>query len=63
MATSAWTVVSCVSFLELKEEKMTRGTPYKFTLLNESIIRSLWEIGHTFDLKNPNQVKPMALER
>ena len=42
---------------------MTRGTPYKFNLLNQSIIKSLWEIGHNFVLKNSNQVIPMALER
>ena len=41
---------------------MTCGTPYKFTLVNESIIRSSWEIGHNFVLKNPNQVKPMHLK-
>ena len=63
MAKTKWTLVSCVSISELKEETMTRGTPYKFALRNQSIIRSLWEIRHNFDLKNPNQVRPMALER
>ena len=63
MAEIEWTIVSCVSISELKEEAMTRGTSYKFSLLNQSIIRSLWEIGHNFGLKNPNQVKPMAFER
>ena len=42
---------------------MTCGTPYKLALLNQSIIRSLWEIGHKFSLKNPNQVRPVKLER
>ena len=42
---------------------MTRGKSYKFTILNQSIIGSLWEIGHKFSLKNPNQIRPMALER
>ena len=42
---------------------MTRGTPYKLALLNQSIIRSLWKIGHNLALKNPNQVRPMEFER
>ena len=42
---------------------MTCVMLYKFDLLNQSIIRSSWEIGHNFVLKNPNQVKPMAFER
>jgi len=41
---------------------MTPGTLYKFTLLNQSIIRSLWEIGHNVSLKNPNQVRPVAFK-
>ena len=41
---------------------MTRGKSYKFALLNKSIIRSLWEIGHKVALKNPNQVRPMTFE-
>ena len=63
MAASTQTVVSYVSISEPKEETMTRGTSYKFALLNQSIIRSLWEIGHNFVLKNPNQVKNVAFER
>ena len=42
---------------------MTHGMSYKFSLLNQSIIRSLWEIGDKFSLKNPNHVRHMALER
>jgi len=56
-------VVSSLSIVDLKDKTMTRGKFYKFALLNQSIIRSLWEIGHNFVLKNPNQVIPMALER
>ena len=56
-------IVLFLSILELKEETVTRSTLYNFTLLNQSIIRSLWEIGHKFALKNQNQVRPMALER
>ena len=42
---------------------MTRGKSYNFVLLNQSIIKSLWDIGHNFVLKNPNQVKPVEFER
>ena len=42
---------------------MTCGKSYNFALLNQSIIRSLWEIGHNFSLENPNQVRPVAFER
>ena len=42
---------------------MTRGTPYKCALLKQSLIRALWEIGYNSPLKNPNWVRPMALER
>ena len=63
MAEIAWTVVSCISILEPKEEIVTHGKSYKFVLLNQSKIGSLWEIGHNFVLKNPNQIKPMAFER
>ena len=63
MAISIQILVSCVSILELKEETVTHGTPYKVALLNQSIIRSLWEIWHNFVLKNPNQVRPMEFER
>ena len=42
---------------------MTHGKPYKFALLNQSIIRSFWEIGHNLVLKNPNQVRPVAFVR
>ena len=63
MATHTQTVVLFVSILGHKDETMTCGMPHKFTLLNLSIIRSLWEIGHNFSLRNPNQVRPVALER
>ena len=56
-------VVSPISISELKEETVTYSKSYKFSLLNQSIIRSLWEIGHNFSLKNPNQVRPVSLER
>ena len=42
---------------------MRRDKSYKFALLKQSIIRSSWEIGHNFALKNPNQVRPVAFER
>ena len=63
MATSAWTLVFDISISEPKEETVTRGKSYKFTLLNQSRIRSLWEIGHNFVLENPNQVRTMEFER
>ena len=63
MATITQTLVSCVSISKPKEETVTRGTQYKFTLLNQSIIRSLGEIGHNFVFKNPNQVRIVAFER
>ena len=62
MEASTWIVVSFVSILEMKEERVLHGMPYKFDLLNQSIIRSLWEIGHNFVLKNPDQVRPVELE-
>ena len=63
MAVSTQTVVYGLSILEPKEETMTCGKSYKFALLNQSKIGSLWEIGHNFALKNPNQIRPMAFER
>ena len=57
------TVIFSLSISEPKEETMTRGKSYKFALLNQYIIRSLWEIGHNFVLENPNQVRPVALKR
>ena len=56
-------VVYWLSILETKDKIVTRGKSYKFALLNQSIIRSLWEIGHNFVLENPNQVRPVAFER
>ena len=52
-----------LSISEPKEETVTRGKSYKFALLNQSIIGSLWDIGHNFALKNPNQVRPVTFER
>ena len=63
MAGSKWTIVFGILISEPKEETGTRGKSYNFSLLNESIIRSSWEIGHKFVLKNPNQVRPMEFER
>ena len=63
MVTSTWTVVLGISISEPKEETMTRGNLYKFALLNQAIIKSLWEIGHNVVLKRPNQVRPIAFKR
>ena len=63
MATSTHNLVSYLSISDPKEETGRRGKSYNFTLLNESIIGSLWEIGHIFSLKNPNQVRPVTFER
>ena len=63
MAISTQNVVFGLSILEPKEETVTCGKLYKFALLNQSKIGSLWEIGHKFSLKNPNQIRPMAFER
>ena len=63
MVTSTWTVVSWLSISEIKDEKVTHGKSYKFALLNQSKIRSLWEIGHNFVLENPNQVILVAFKR
>ena len=54
MVDIAWTVGFCVSISEPKEEIVKLGTSYNFTLLKKTIIRSLWEIGLNFVLKNPN---------
>ena len=56
-------VVSWISISETKDKTVTGGKSYKFALLNQSIIRSLWEIGHNIVLENPNQVIPMAFKR
>ena len=63
MTDNAQIVVICVSISELKEETMTHGMPYKFSLLNQSIISSLWEIGNSFFMKYPNLVTPVQFER
>ena len=63
MTESKQTIVLGISISDLKEETMIRGKSYKFALLNQSIIRSSWEIGHYFVLKNPNPVSPVAFER
>ena len=63
MVTSTINLVSFLSISELKYETVTRGKSYKFALMNQSIIRSFWEIGHNFVLENPNQVRPMAFKR
>ena len=63
VVTSTQTLVSYLSISETKDETVTRGKSYKFALLNQSRIRSLWEIGHKFVLENPNQVRPVAFER
>ena len=42
---------------------MTRGTSYKFTLLERFIIRSSWEIMHNSFLENPICIRLVALER
>ena len=62
MVASTQTVVYWLSISETKDETVTRGKSYKFSLLNQSIIRSLWEIGHNFVLENPNQVRPVAFK-
>ena len=60
---SAQSIIFSLSILETNEETMTCGTPYKCALLKQSIIRALWEIGYNSLFKNPNWVRPMALER
>jgi len=42
---------------------VTRGTSYKFALLESSIIRSSLEIVHNFALENLNSIRLVALER
>ena len=63
MATIARTIVSFLSISKAKRETVTRGKSYNLAILNQSIIGSLWESGHNFALKNPNQVRPVAFER
>ena len=63
MDASKQNVVCFLSISEPKEKTVTRCKSYKFTLLNQTIIRSLWEIGHNFALKNQKHVRPMELER
>ena len=46
-----------------EQSVVTRGKSYKFALLNQPKIGSLWEVGNKFVLKNPNQVRPMEIER
>ena len=54
------TAVSLLSISETKDKIVTRGKPYKFALLNQSKVGSLWEIGNNFVLKNPNQIISVA---
>ena len=63
MVASTHNLFYFLSTSELKDEIVTRGKSYKFALLNQSIIRSLWEIGNNCALKNPNQVRTVAFER
>jgi len=42
---------------------VTCGTSYKFSLLNQAIIRSPWEIGHNSFLKNPILIRLVGLHR
>ena len=63
MAASTRTIGFDILISEPKKETMTCGKSYKFSLLNHSINRSSWEIGHNFALKNPNQVRPVAFKR
>ena len=63
MVTSTSNLVLLLSISEVKDETMTHGKSYNFAILNQSIIRSLWEIGHNFVLENPNQVRLMAFKR
>ena len=46
-----------------KTKIMTHGIPYKFTLLKEAIINTLWEICDHFPLAYLNSMKPMELGR
>ena len=50
-------------FSEPEVETVTRGTSYKFALLNQSISRSLWEILYNSSLVNPIWIRLVALER
>lgn len=43
-------------------EIVTCGSSYKFTILNQSIIRSLWEIGNNAILENPISIRLTGLE-
>jgi len=51
-----------VPFSEPKVERVTRGTSYKFALLNKSILRSSWEIWHNSSLENPILIRLVELE-
>ena len=50
-------------FSDPKVETVTRGTSYKFTLLERSIIRSSSKIVHNSFLENPIWIRLVALER
>ena len=63
MEYSSQTTVFAVSIVELNKQTMICGMAYNLDLLKQPIIRSLSEIGHNFALKNPNWVRPVALER
>ena len=62
MVGSKRNAVYFLSILEAKDETVTHGKSYNFAILNQPIIRSLWEIGHKFSLENPNQVRCMEFE-
>ena len=42
---------------------MTHETSFKFTLLNQSILKSLWAIWHNSSLENPILIRLAGLER
>jgi len=64
MVTERAHIVDCwLSFSGPKVGIVTRGTSYKFALLNQSIIKASWEIRHNSFLKNPTLTKLVRLER
>ena len=58
-----WTKVSLILVSKAEVKTVTRGIQYKFAILNNPKINTLWENCHDFLLAYQNLMKPVDLER
>ena len=59
----AWNLISMVKLSDPDDETGTRGSSYKFAMLNSPEISHLWKNSHKSQLVKPILVKPVVLER